>query len=142
MLRRFPASVRSGVVKTFRWQTLPISNSEPNPYTSPNATVGISSLGPPSKTRFWVFASLWTFGTFLYSIIPFADELLGLGLSGNSIGYGLIASVILVFVSLIVAQFRIGYRLLAFLLFVILIPVQMIVTAILLVIFFGMDGVQ
>ncbi len=89
-----------------------------------------------------MFASFWSLGTFLYSILPITDKLLGLGLPGNSIGYALVASLVLVIASLFVAPFRISYRLLAFALFIVLIPIQMVLTGFLLIVLFGMDGVQ
>ena len=97
---------------------------------------------PLSRPRIWAFAFLWLAGTFLFSALAFSDAAFNLGLPGNSIGYALLASIVLVAISVLIAPFRIWYRVLAFLLFVVLLPVQLIVTGFLLIIFFGMDGVQ
>ena len=108
---------------------------------SQGAVAGAKPLSR-SRTRFWSFAILWTIGTFLFSLVAFADAAFNLGLSGNVIGYGFLLSVILVIASVLIAPFQLRHRLLAILLFVILIPVQLVLTGFLLAMIFGMDGVQ
>ena len=97
---------------------------------------------PLSRPRIWLFVFFWFAGTFLFSVLAFSDAAFDLGLPGNSIGYALLASIVLVAASVLIAPFRILYRVLAFLLFVVLIPVQLIVIGLLLIVLFGMDGVQ